>query len=56
MTIRKSAARARLKEAGIEPRGIEASEAAAYLGLLTATFRKYVRERKLPGPIPGINR
>ena len=56
MTIRKSAARARLNEAGIEPRGIRASEAAAYLGLSPATFRKYVKEGKLPAPIAGTNR
>ena len=49
-------ARTRLAELGMSPRGLTAAEAAAYCGISEATFRKGVREGKLPRPIPHLNR
>ena len=56
MSESKRLARTRLAELGISPRGLTASEAAAYCGISEATLRARVREGKLPKPIPNLNR
>jgi excisionase family DNA binding protein len=50
------AARVRLTEAGLTPRGLSQAEAAAYLGVSAKTFRRQVKAGRLPGPMPLSSR
>ena len=56
MSESKGAARTRLAQLGISPRGLSAAEAAAYCGISEGSFRSRVRDGKLPRPIPHLNR
>ena len=52
----KAQATAALVAKGIAPRGLTASDAAAYVGLSERTFRGRVKEGKLPRPHPATGR
>lgn len=40
----------------IPPRGLTREQAAGYLGLTTSAFDHWVRQSRIPGPLPGTRR
>lgn len=50
-TATKPAARARLIESGLAPRGLSQGEAAAYVGLGAKAFAREVKASRLPAPM-----
>lgn len=52
MSASKQQIRQRLADLGIQPRGLDRAEAAAYIGLSPASFDREVRDGRFPRPLP----